>query len=136
MIASITAAALAVFSVLLVGLPAILEYIKLLNTYMTKEHGYGSYPESMQNLRALAQYLVPYSWAAPLWIALTVPVVAGLCLLNAKLGDDSKIADVQWIGNFVAGVLITPHFNPHDLAVLIVPTAFAFKTLVTMCQRG
>jgi hypothetical protein len=126
-IASITAAALAVFSVLLVGLPAILEYIKLLNTYMTKEHGYGSYPESMQNLRALAQYLVSYSWAAPLWIALIVPVVAGLCLLNAKLGDDSKIADVQWIGNFIAGVLIAPHFNVHDLAVLIIPTAFALK---------
>jgi len=126
-IASIAAAALAVYSVVLVGWPAILEYIKLLNTYMTKEHGYGSYPESMQNLRALAQYLVSYSWAAPLWIALIVPVVAGLCLLNAKLGDDPNIAEVQWIGNFIAGVLIAPHFNAHDLAILIIPTAFALK---------
>ena len=126
-IASMMAAALAVFSVVLVGWPAILEYIKLLNTYMTKEHGYGSYPESMQNLRALAQYLVSYSWAAQLWIALIVPVVAGLCLLNAKLGADPNIAEVQWIGNFIAGVLIVPHFNAHDLAVLIIPTAFALK---------
>jgi hypothetical protein len=121
------ATALAVYSVMLVGWPAILEYIKLLNTYMTKEHGYGSYPESMQNLRAVAQYLVSYSWTAQLWIALIVPVVAGLCLLNAKLGADPTIAEVQWIGNFIAGVLIVPHFNAHDLAILIIPTAFALK---------
>jgi len=127
LIASIMATALAVYSVMLVGWPAILEYIKLLNTYMTKEHGYGSYPESMQNLRAVAQYLVSYSWTAQLWIALIVPVVAGLCLLNAKLGADPTIAEVQWIGNFIAGVLIVPHFNAHDLAILIIPTAFALK---------
>ena len=126
-IASITATALAVFSVVLVGWPAIFEYINLLNTYMTKQRGYGSYPESMQNLRALAQYLVTYSWAGRLWIALTVPAVAALFLLNAKTGTDPKVAYVQWIGNFIAGVLIAPHFNAHDLAVLIIPTAFALK---------
>jgi hypothetical protein len=126
-IASITVTALAVFSVVLVGWPALFEYMNLLNTYITKEHGYGSYPESMQNLRALAQYLVSYSWAARLWIALIVPVVAAIFLLNAKLDTDPNIAAVQWIGNFIAGVLIAPHFNAHDLAVLIIPTAFALK---------
>jgi len=34
---------------------------------------------------------------------------------------------VQWIGNFVAGVLIAPHLYPHDLAILIIPTAFSLK---------
>ena len=126
-IASTTAMALAVFSVVLVGWPAIIEYINLLNTYLTKERGYGSYPESMQNLRALAQYVVSYSWAPQLWIALIVPVVVAIFLLNAKLGTDPNIAALQWIGNFIAGVLITPHFNAHDLAVLIIPTAFALK---------
>jgi hypothetical protein len=126
-IASATAMALAIFSVVLVGWQAILEYMNLLNTYLTKERGYGSYPESMQNLRALAQYLVSYSWAPKLWFALIVPVVAAIFLLNAKLGTDPNIAAVQWIGNFIAAVLITPHFNAHDLAVLIIPTAFALK---------
>jgi hypothetical protein len=126
-IASITATLLAVCSVILVGWPAILDYFNLLTTYMIKERGYGSYPESMQNLRALAQYLVTYSWAARLWIALVVPVVAALFLLNSKLGTDPNVAQVQWIGNFIAGVLIAPHFNTHDLAVLIIPTAFALK---------
>lgn len=126
-IASTTAMALAVFSIVLVGWPAIVEYMNLLNTYLTKERGYGSYPESMQNLRALAQYLVSYSWAPQLWFALIVPVVAAIFLLNAKLGTDPNIAVVQWIGNFIAAVLITPHFNAHDLAVLIIPTAFALK---------
>jgi len=113
--------------VALVGWQAILEYMNLLNTYLTKERGYGSYPESMQNLRALAQYIVSYSWAPQLWLALIVPVVAAIFLLNAKLGTDPNIAVVQWIGNFIAAVLITPHFNAHDLAVLIIPTAFALK---------
>jgi hypothetical protein len=126
-IASITATVLAVCSVVLVGWPAILEYMNLLNTYITKERGYGSYPESMQNLRAVAQYLVSYSWAARLWIALIVPVVAAIFLLNAKLDADPNIVAMQWIGNFIAGVLIVPHFNAHDLAVLIIPVAFVLK---------
>jgi hypothetical protein len=126
-IASITATVLAVCSVVLVGWPAILEYMNLLNTYITKERGYGSYPESMQNLRAVAQYLVSYSWAARLWIALIVPVVAAIFLLNAKLDADPNIVAMQWIGNFIAGVLIAPHFNAHDLAVLIIPVAFVLK---------
>jgi len=126
-IASITATVLAVCSVVLVGWPAILEYMNLWNTYITKERGYGSYPESMQNLRAVAQYLVSYSWAARLWIALIVPVVAAIFLLNAKLDADPNIVAMQWIGNFIAGVLIVPHFNAHDLAVLIIPVAFVLK---------
>jgi len=42
--------------------------------------------------------------------------------------DSAKsVAHVPWIGNFIAGVLIAPHFNAHDLAVLIIPAAFAVK---------
>lgn len=126
-IASSVAMLLAVFSIMLVGWPAILQYFDLLNTYLTKERGYGSYPESMQNLRALAQYLVPYSWAPALWLALVVPVAAATYLLNTQVSTDPKIDILQWIGNFLAGVLITPHFNAHDLAILIIPAAFALK---------
>src|SRR5262245_46481832 len=126
-IASIVALALAAFSILLVGWPAILQYFDLLTTYLTKERAYGSYPESMQNLRALAQYLVPYSWAPALWLALLAPVVTGTFLLNMQANADPKIDILQWIGNFLAGVLITPHFNAHDLAILIIPAALALK---------
>jgi hypothetical protein len=126
-IASFAVAALAFSSVVVVGWPAILDYIQLLTTYVTKEHGYGSYPESMQNLRAVAQYLVPYSWAPTLWFGLIAPVIAGLFLLNSSTGTYPRDTAVQWIGNLIAGILIAPHFNAHDLAILIVPAAFALK---------
>lgn len=126
-IASLAVTTLAVSSIVVVGWPAILDYMNLLTTYLTKEHGYGSYPESMQNLRAVAQYLVSYSWALKLWLVLVAPVVAAMFFLNARTGTDPKFATVQWIGNFIASVLVVPHFNAHDLAILIIPAAFALK---------
>jgi uncharacterized membrane protein YhaH (DUF805 family) len=49
--------------------------------------------------------------------------------LRQLSGVDAKpdVAHVQWIGNFIAGVLIAPHFNAHDLAILIILTAFALR---------
>jgi hypothetical protein len=125
--ALLAVAALASVSIVIVGWPAILEYIKLLTTYLTKEHGYGSYPESMQNLRAVAQYLVPYSWAPKLWLVLVAAVVPGIVLLNGRTDTESNFTVPRWIGNFVAAVLVAPHFNAHDLAVLIIPAALALK---------
>jgi hypothetical protein len=127
MIGSFVVAVLVFFSVIVVGWPAIMDYIKLLTSYLTKEHGHGSYPESMQNLRAVAQYLVSYSWARTLWLGLISLVLAAVLLLNASSGSNAESAAIQWIGNFVSGILIAPHFNAHDLTIVIVPVAFALK---------
>jgi Glycosyltransferase family 87 len=126
-IASITVTALAAFSVILVGWAAIHQYLILLQTYLVAERGHGSYPEAMHNLRALAQYAVPFSWSRYLWVALLLLVIAATFILNAQQRTSPKMTAVQWIGNFVAGVLIAPHLYPHDLAILIIPAAFSLK---------
>jgi hypothetical protein len=126
-IASITVTALAAFSVILVGWAAIHQYLILLQTYLVAERGYGSYPNAMHNLRALAQYAVPFSWSRYLWVALLLLVIAATFILNAQQRTSPKMSAVQWIGNFVAGVLLAPHLYPHDLAILIIPTAFSLK---------
>jgi Glycosyltransferase family 87 len=126
-VASVTVILLSLCSVALVGFSGIIQYVQLLTGYLTKEQGHGSYPETMQNLRALVQYTVPFYWAPKIWLLLIVPVVAATVLLNVRPGTDPSTNSVQWIGNFSASVLIAPHLNAHDLAVLIIPTAFALK---------
>ncbi len=124
-IASAVIAALIMGSILIVGWVGIEQYFSLIGTYLTIERGYGSYPEAMHNLRALAQYVVPFPWSRYFGLTLTGCAIAAAFLLNRPLRRDPQIVALQWIGNFVAGVLITPHLYPHDLAILIVPTAFA-----------
>jgi len=126
-IALTVVAALTFSSVIIVGWVGIEQYLSLIGTYLSIERGYGSYPEAMHNLRALAQYVVPFPWSRYFGLTLTGCVIAAAFLLNRRIHGDPRIVAVQWIGNFVAGVLITPHLYPHDLAILIVPTAFAFK---------
>lgn len=124
-IGSTVVVALIIVSLTIVGRAGVEQYLSLIGTYLTIERGYGSYPEAMHNLRALAQYLVPFPWSRYFGLALTGCVIVAAFLLNRRLHPDPRIVAVQWIGNFVAGVLITPHLYPHDLAILIVPTAFA-----------
>jgi hypothetical protein len=127
-IASTALVMLTLFSIWLVGWAGIEQYIKLLQTYLAIEKGYGSYPEAMHNLRALAQYAVPFPWSRHLGIGLSLCVLAAALWLNVlPLRTDFRTIAVQWIGNFAAGVLITPHLYPHDLSIMIVPTAFALK---------
>jgi hypothetical protein len=126
-IASTVVVALIIGSITIVGWVGIEQYLSLIGTYLTIERGYGSYPEAMHNLRALAQYIVPFPWSRYLGLTLTGCVIAAAFLLNRRRHGDPRIVAVQWIGNFVAGILITPHLYPHDLAILIVPTTFAVK---------
>jgi hypothetical protein len=126
-IASMVVAALITGSVIIVGWVGIEQYLSLIGTYLSIERGYGSYPEAMHNLRALAQYVVPFPWSRYFGLTLTGCVIAAAFLLNRPLHRDPRNVALQWIGNFIAGVLITPHLYPHDLAILIVPTAFAVK---------
>jgi hypothetical protein len=126
-VAALTIVALAVLSYSMVGYSGIAQYLALLTDYLTKKSGNGSYPEYMQNLRALIQYTTPFEWVSYLWLLLTLPILAMTFFLNAKLCTNSTTRALQWLGNFAAMILIAPHLNGHDLAVLIIPTAFAVK---------
>ena len=85
------------------------------------------------SLRAIwrqAPPLLSGSLQAGVWQTIFQKAIAFVMILSAGLllfAALTVIVAVQWIGNFVAGVLITPHLYPHDLAILIVPTAFAVK---------
>lgn len=127
-IASSMVVVLAGFSVFLVGWVGISQYVSLLTTYLTVERGYGSYPEAMHNLRAVAQYAAPFAWSRYLWVALVLPVLTATFYINVRPSLNERTNAILWIGNFVASALITPHLYPHDLAILIIPAAFALKT--------
>jgi hypothetical protein len=126
-LASIGVIALVIVSVYAVSWSGIEQYFSLLRTYLTVEHGYGSYPEAMHNLRALSQFLVGFTWSRYLWIALASAVIGAVILLNKPFYNDDKHIGLQWIGNFAAGILLAPHLYPQDLAIAIVPTAVALK---------
>jgi hypothetical protein len=81
----------------------------------------------MHNLRALVQYYVPFSYARYIWLALVVLIAAFTMWLNANPHSDARNTSILWIGNFLAMMLITPHFYPHDLVLMIVPSAFILK---------
>lgn len=126
----VATALLAVFcaiSVSIVGIPAIIEYLQLLKFYGTSESGFGSYPRSMHNLRALVQYLVPFSYAAYFWLALVIPILCLTMWLNATNRQRAKNSALLWSANFIAAMLIAPHLYPHDLALLVVPSAYILK---------
>ena len=118
---------LVVFSLILVGAEGIGEYLHLLKFYGTTESGFGSYPRDMHNLRALVQYSVPFEYALYLWLVLAVPVAMATMWMNAQTRANESSGLHLWIGNFMAIMLLTPHLYPHDLALLIVPTALVLK---------
>jgi len=118
---------LSVFSLILVGAAGIGEYLHLLKFYGTTESGFGSYPRDMHNLRALVQYLVPFEYALYLWLGLVIPVAIATMWMNAQTRAAETSRLHLWIGNFMAIMLLTPHLYPHDLALLIVPSALVLK---------
>ena len=126
-VATMVVASLCVFSVILVGTEGISEYLRLLKFYGTTESGFGSYPRDMHNLRALVQYLVPFAYAPYLWLLLAAPVALGTMWLNAHASSSEAADAFVWIGNFFAIMLLTPHLYPHDLSLLIVPSALILK---------
>lgn len=126
-LASVVLMALCTISILLVGRSGVNDYLQLLKFYATTENGFGSYPQYMHNLRALVQYYVPFSYARYIWLALVVLIAAFTMWLNANPHSDARNTSILWIGNFLAMMLITPHFYPHDLVLMIVPSAFILK---------
>lgn len=126
-IAATVVTILVVFSLILVGAEGIGEYLHLLKFYGTTESGFGSYPRDMHNLRALVQYSVPFEYALYLWLVLAVPVAMATMWMNAQTRANESSGLHLWIGNFMAIMLLTPHLYPHDLALLIVPTALVLK---------
>lgn len=124
-------AALCALSILLVGLPGIIDYLQLLKFYGTSESGFGSYPQYMHNLRALVQYLIPFSYAHYFWLAVVVPIAALTMWLNSIARNQEGNSAFLWIANLVAIMLLTPHLYPHDLALMIVPSAFILKIYPT-----
>jgi|GEM_PF-1313553 len=119
--------ALCALSVLLVGLAGITEYFQLLKFYATSESGFGSYPERMHNLRALVQYYIPFSHAHYGWLAFVIPIAALTMWINALDRGLGQTSAYLWIANFAAAMLLTPHLYPHDLALVIVPSAFMLR---------
>jgi hypothetical protein len=124
-------AAFCAVSILLVGVPGIVEYLQLLKFYGTSESGFGSYPRYMHNLRALVQYLIPFSHVPSVWLALVIPITGLTMWLNATAHQQAGKAALLWTANFIAAMLITPHLYPHDLALMIVPSAFILKNCPT-----
>jgi hypothetical protein len=47
--------------------------------------------------------------------------------MNAQTRASETARLHLWIGNFVAMMLLTPHLYPHDLVLLIVPSALVLK---------
>ena len=126
-IATTALASLCFLSVVLVGADGIGEYFRLLKFYGTTESGFGSYPRDMHNLRALVQYLVPFDYVHYLWLVLAAPVAMATMWMNAQTRASETARLHLWIGNFVAMMLLTPHLYPHDLVLLIVPSALVLK---------
>jgi alpha-1,2-mannosyltransferase len=126
-IAATVVGGLCVLSLLLVGPEGISEYLRLLKFYGTTESGFGSYPRDMHNLRALVQYLVPFEYALYLWLGFAIPVAMATMWMNAQTRATQTARLYLWIGNFMAIMLLTPHLYPHDLALLIVPSAVVLK---------
>lgn len=114
-------------SLMLVGQRGIGEYLRLLEFYGTSESGFGSYPGDMHNLRSLVQYLVPFSYAPYLWVALMVVVAALTIWLNTKKDHDARMTDSLWIANFLAMILLAPHVYAHDLSLMLVPSALLLR---------
>lgn len=122
-IATTVVVALGGFSIALVGATGIGQYLSLLRYYGATESGFGSDPKSMHNLRALAQYFVPFAYASYLWVALVVPVALATMSLNSQAREHDISRTFLWIGNFLAAMLLTPHLYSHDLVFLMVPIA-------------
>ena len=125
-------AGLAVASVLLVGWDGISEYFRIARRFGGLQSDLGTNPQDMHNLRALVHYALPAPLIIPAWIGAAMLVAGGVLLLNTKVRADEVGAASQWVGNFSAIVLLSPHLHSHDLALLIPAHAFILKT----CQHS
>ncbi len=127
MVCAVVIAGLVIFSVMLVGPKGIADYIEISRRFSSLESDLGTHPREMQNLRALA-FSVALGWPALyVWVTLSAVIVVAVFILNRKAYGGNVAAGMQWIGNVVAILLLSPHVHSHDLALLVVPNALTLS---------
>lgn len=119
--------ALAIFAGMLVGQEGIADYIQIAGRFTARQSDLGTNPQDMHNLRALALFAFPSLTALYFWFFLCALVLVGTILLNLEICQKDRVATVQWIGNLLAVLLLSPHLHAHDLALLVAINALILK---------
>jgi hypothetical protein len=126
-LAFVVIALLCLLSVAAVGFEGMRAYIDISRRAAGGDDYLHIQPEGMHNLRALAYFFFSPPWRDAIWWAATIAVMA-LILVRSWAKDEAReISLADWITVLIGLILITPHLHSHDLALLIVPTAYVLK---------
>jgi hypothetical protein len=125
-LALVVIAFLGLLSLAAVGLTGIASYLAVSERAMAGQEYLHIQPERMHNLRALAYFFFAPPWRDYVWWGATL-AVAALIFIRIWAREDQAISIRQWTAILVAMILVTPHLHDHDLALLIVPSAFFLK---------
>jgi hypothetical protein len=134
--ALIVIAAAASFSALLVGQQGIADYLAIVFRFSGSASDLGTNPQDMHNLRALAYYALTGPAALSVWIVLSALVIGGAYWLNTKDSQQQAGAAAQWIGTAAAMLLVSPHLHAHDLALLVLSSAWLLKLFPAALPLG
>lgn len=127
----ISAGALAIFSVLLLGVDGTKEFINVL-LITAGGNWYGTHQEAMLNLIGLLLRTLPLEASAIRmigWIFYGIAIIA-LCILWSQKG---KLADGQIGLTVTLALFFVPHLHFHDLALLLIPI---YELIRFSIQRG
>jgi hypothetical protein len=117
---------LGLVSLAAVGLAGMASYLAVSERAMAGQEYLHIQPERMHNLRALAYFFFASPWRDYIWWGATLAVTA-LIVIRIWANEGQVISIRQWTAILVAMILVTPHLHDHDLALLIVPSAFFLK---------
>ena len=107
-----------------VGMDGIERYVAISKRLISEENYLRVPHDRMHNLRALAYFLVGSGWQEYVWAASTLAVLG----LSAILIWAKEMSAGIWALVLIAFLLTAPHLHEHDLALLIVPSAFFLKS--------
>jgi hypothetical protein len=126
-LAFVVIALLCLLSVAAVGFEGMRAYIDISRRAAGGDDYLHIQPEGMHNLRALAYFFFSPPWRDAIWWAATIAVMALILVRSWAKDETREISLADWITVLIGLILITPHLHSHDLALLIVPTAYVLK---------
>jgi hypothetical protein len=121
-------ASLVLVSLALVGVEGLQQHVLLVRQMASAEGTLGIHPGAMHNLRALARFSLPRPWDSVGWWGSSALLALITLWVHRPSVRDGQGSAWRWSATIVLLLLLTPHLNTHDLALLLLPCALVLST--------
>lgn len=119
---------LSLLSVVLVGVEGLRQHVLLTQRMTVADGTLGIHPLVMHNVRALAHFMFLKPWDSVLWWGTSALVALATLWAHRSSPQYDRSFAWCWSATVIALLLLSPHLNTHDLALLILPYALILSS--------